>query len=79
MLAPTSLLTDEPLRTTTSGPWPNVTQVEAAKDDAARLATWCRTLPSADTAERHEILHRILQYLPAAVRQERQRLGTRDS
>ena len=55
--------------------WPNVTQVEAARNDAARLASWSRTLPAADDRDKHEILQRIVAYLPAAVRQARQMSG----
>jgi biopolymer transport protein ExbD len=50
-------------------------QVEAAKDDAERLASWSRTLPAADNRDRHDILQRIVAYLPGAVRQARQRFG----
>ena len=58
--------------------WPNVTQVEAAKDDAARLATWSRTLPAADSGDRRDILGRIARYLPAAVRLARGRSAGAD-
>jgi hypothetical protein len=53
------------------GAWPNVTQVEAAKNDAARLAAWSRSLPAADNRDRSDILRRIVAYLPAAVRRAR--------
>lgn len=56
--------------------WPNVTQVEAARDDAARLAAWSRTLPAADDGDKRDILHRIATYLPGAVRHARLRPGT---
>lgn len=55
--------------------WPNVTQVEAARDDATRLVAWCRTLPTADDGEKRDILHRIATYLSGAVRQARLRPG----
>lgn len=60
---------------TALGAWPNVTQVEAAKNDAARLVSWSRTLPAADDCDKHDILQRIAAYLPGAVRQARQRSG----
>jgi sterol desaturase/sphingolipid hydroxylase (fatty acid hydroxylase superfamily) len=34
-----------------------------------------RTLPAADNRDRHDILQRIVAYLPGAVRQARQRFG----
>lgn len=61
--------------TDTPTAWPNLTQVEAAKYDAERLASWSRTLPAADNRDRHDILQRIVAYLPGAVRQARQRFG----
>jgi hypothetical protein len=59
--------------------WPNLTQVEAAKDDASRLAIWSRTLPAADDRDQRDILQLIVAYLPSAVRQARQRSGVENS
>lgn len=55
--------------------WPNLTQVEAAKHDASRLASWSRTLPAADDRDKSDILQLIVAYLPSAVRRARQRSG----
>ncbi len=48
--------------------WPTLTEVEAARDDAARLLDWSRSLPAADSSERHGLIGRIVRYLPQAVR-----------
>lgn len=69
LLRPPTLLPDAP------SAWPNLTQVEAARDDASRLVSWSRTLPAADDRDKHDILQRIVTYLPGAVRQARLRSG----
>jgi hypothetical protein len=48
--------------------WPTLTEVEAAREDAARLLAWSRSLPAADSNERHNLIGRIVRYLPQAVR-----------
>jgi hypothetical protein len=53
--------------------WPTMTEVEAARGDATRLLAWSRSLPAADSSERHSLLGRIVQYLPQAVRSTRVR------
>jgi hypothetical protein len=50
-----------------------MTEVEAAREDATRLLAWSRSLPAADSSERHSLLGRIVQYLPQAVRSTRVR------
>jgi hypothetical protein len=48
--------------------WPTLTEVESARDDAARLLAWSQSLPAADGSEQRNLIGRIVRYLPQAVR-----------